>query len=78
MFSFGLRVGNIRTITKKMLSDLLKKHRTDIPLFKDRGTQTFRLIASESHQAWFNAYIRFFKLILDNPDILSLFLITPI
>jgi integrase/transposase InsO family protein len=69
MFSFGLRVGNIRTLTKKMLSDLLRKHRTDIPLLKDRGTQTFRLIASESHQAWFNAYLPDFKVILDNPDL---------
>jgi hypothetical protein len=56
-------------MTKKMLSDLFKKHITEIPLLKDRKTQNFRLIASVGHQAWFNAYSKDFKAIIENSDL---------
>lgn len=70
MLTFGLRVGNLRAVTKQMLSTLFKGKPTEIKLEKDRGTVNFRLVASETHLAWFKAYGEDFKLILNNPDML--------
>jgi integrase len=69
LFFFGIRVGNILSISKQQLMSLYKGFPIEVSLVKDKGSAPFRLAPSKTVVAWFHSYKKDFDAVFQNTDL---------